>query len=228
MEGTQMEGTSKVPSISKQTNKQMKYKENQVYHVFNQGNNQQPLFFERENYLYFLRKMRKHLLPYADILCYCLMPNHFHWLICPNNNGLGFGKSIMPNIKLEGTSEVPSNSRSSNIQQNLSQQIGILLSSYTKAINKRYNRTGSLFRSKTKVKDGIIDELMTVNGTNRQYFFRPDNDYILQCFKYIHQNPVKAGLVENAENWEFSSAIDYKGIRKGTMCNYELARKLMS
>lgn len=137
----------------------------------------------------------------------------------------------MPNLKvnhakLEGTSKVPSNS--SNLQQNLSQQIGTLLSGYTKAINKKHNRTGSLFRGKTKAKDGIIDELMTVNGKNRQYFFRPDNDYILQCFKYIHQNPVKAGLAESPEDWEFSSAMDYKGIRNGTLCNYELARKLLS
>lgn len=209
----------------------MKYKTNQVYHIFNQGNNQQTIFFERENYLYFLRKMRKHFLPHADVLCYCLMPNHFHWLICPNENGVASGKSIMPNLKvnhakLEGTSKVPSNS--SNLQQNLSQQIGTLLSGYTKAINKKHNRTGSLFRGKTKAKDGIIDELMTVNGKNRQYFFRPDNDYILQCFKYIHQNPVKAGLVESPEDWEFSSAMDYKGIRNGTLCNYELARKLLS
>jgi len=32
------------------------------YHVFNRGNNRQDIFFERENYLFFLRKIRQYLL----------------------------------------------------------------------------------------------------------------------------------------------------------------------
>jgi hypothetical protein len=28
------------------------------YHVYNRGNNRQPIFFERENYLFFLRRVR--------------------------------------------------------------------------------------------------------------------------------------------------------------------------
>ena len=49
-----------------------------IYHIYNQGNNRQPVFYNRENYIYFLRKLRIHILPFADVLAWCLMPNHFH------------------------------------------------------------------------------------------------------------------------------------------------------
>jgi hypothetical protein len=32
-----------------------------------------------------------------------------------------------------------------------------------------------------------------------------------RCLAYIHQNPVKAGMVAEAEHYVFSSAIDYAG-----------------
>lgn len=37
------------------------------------------------------------------------------------------------------------------------------------------------------------------------------NDYFEQKLNYIHQNPVKAELVNRAEDYRYSSAIDYAG-----------------
>ena len=34
-----------------------------------------------------------------------------------------------------------------------------------------------------------------------------------QRLNYLHQNPVKAGLVDKAESWIYSSAIDYCGMK---------------
>jgi len=48
-----------------------------LYHIYNQGNNRIPIFFSRENYLFFLKKIKQYVLPYADVLAWCLMPNHF-------------------------------------------------------------------------------------------------------------------------------------------------------
>jgi len=39
-----------------------------LYYVYNQGNNRQKTFFSNDNYLYFLTKMKTHILPHADIL----------------------------------------------------------------------------------------------------------------------------------------------------------------
>ncbi len=52
-----------------------------LYHIYNQGNNNQIIFKKREDYLAFLYKTRTFLLSHCDILAYCLMPNHFHFLV---------------------------------------------------------------------------------------------------------------------------------------------------
>ena len=52
------------------------------YHIFNRGNRKQRIFFEDENYNYFLRQLHKYFDPPGiEIISYCLMPNHFHLII---------------------------------------------------------------------------------------------------------------------------------------------------
>lgn len=175
----------------------MQFHPGHTYHVYNQGNNRQKLFFEQDNYRYFLEKIRKELLPYCDILAWCLMPNHFHLLITVHEDYIhehstqNKGKFVNP----------------------LNRKIGTIQSSYTKAINNRYGRSGSLFRQKTKAKDLSVQEHQKM-------------DTAVNCFFYIHQNPLKAGLVTKMENWSFSSFKDYAGLRNGDLCNKELARDI--
>ena len=59
----------------------MNFAEGNIYHVYNRGNNSKTVFFDHENYMFFLEKIRTHILPHADILAWCLMPNHFHLMI---------------------------------------------------------------------------------------------------------------------------------------------------
>jgi len=162
-----------------------------LYHIYNRGNQKQIIFFNDENYRYFLKKMRKELTPYCDILSYCLMPNHFHWLV-----------KIKPNYSSDDFES------SDELNHPLSKGIAVLLRSYTRAIQKQENFTGSLFQQKTKSKE-IIDE--------RQ---------LLTCANYIHQNPVNAKLVGKMENWQFSSFQDYCEIRNGNLCNRNLFYEL--
>jgi len=42
-----------------------------------------------------------------------------------------------------------------------------------------------------------------------------NDDILSQKVNYIHNNPVKAGLVGNSEKWRWSSAADYLGRRDG-------------
>ena len=114
----------------------MEYQPHQIYHVFNQGNNQQPIFFRTANYHYFLQKMKRHLTPFADILCYCLMPNHFHWLLHVRPEGCNRIGAVKPRKKYLN----PEFEIQSDFQQNLSHKIGIILSSYTRAINIQERR----------------------------------------------------------------------------------------
>jgi len=102
---------------------------NEVYHIYNRGNNKQTIFFSHENYLFFLRKINTQLKPICDILCWCLMPNHFHFIV---------------NTKDESCISRPA--FGGKPMQELSYRLGILLSSYSQAINKQNGTTGSLFQ----------------------------------------------------------------------------------
>ncbi len=54
-------------------------------------------------------------------------------------------------------------------------------------------------------------------------------DYSLSCFKYIHNNPVTAGLVHSPDDWEFSSYREYAGMSPGEpICNVKLCKELLS
>lgn len=172
---------------------------NEVYHIYNRGNNQQKIFFSDNNYLYFLRKINIQLKPISDILCWCLMPNHFH---------------IMINTKIEACIARPT--FGGKPMQELSYRIGILLSSYSQAINKQNDTTGSLFQQKTKAKNLV--QTNELDGTKE--------NYIINCMHYFHQNPWKAGLVNRIEDWPYSSFLDYCGLRSGTLCNKNLLMEL--
>ena len=92
--------------------------------------------------------------------------------------------------------------------QTLTYWIGIIQSSYAQAINKQNRTTGSLFQCKTKAKQ------------------LTEKEDIIRCFHYIHQNPLKAGLVRLPNEWEFSSFTDYEGTNQTKLCNQPLLHDL--
>jgi putative transposase len=167
--------------------------EGSFYHIFNRGNNKEKIFYNRENYLFFLRKTRKYILPHFEILAYCLMPNHFHFLTYCED--LDLGKSY-------------------------AKDLSTMLRSYSRAINIQENRVGSLFQKRTKIK--------LLNPTLGNSFNKNIIEYPFVCFHYIHQNPIKAGLVSLTEEWEFSSYLDYAGLRNGTLVNKKLGIELLN
>jgi putative transposase len=121
------------------------------------------------------------VLPFCSPLAYCLMPNHFHFLF-----------------------HFDSDEQIERFKTTFSK----LLSSYTRAFNNRYNRTGSLFQTRTKSK--------CLNG-----------EQAFCCFHYIHQNPVKARLTRNFEDWPFSSYNDYCGLRNNLLVAKANANQLL-
>jgi putative transposase len=203
----------------------MVFETGHLYHIYNQGNNRQKIFFSREHYLFFLNKIKKHILPHADILAWCLMPNHFHLMIYVHTIEIASGGATSIVSGGATLSRTPTNISTSN---DLNKSIGILLASYTRAINKQENITGSLFRNKTKA-----ECLTKINGITPTFFGSqinvriPEKEYPQACFNYIHQNPARAKLVEHPEDWEFSSFSDYCGVRNGKLINRERAAEFV-
>jgi putative transposase len=77
-----------------------------------------------------------------------------------------------------------------------------LLSAYSHKYNLQNNRTGALFRPKTKAKCITEEAIIKETGLSNQ-------EYFIQCFHYIHNNPLAAGLVELPEQWKWSSCRFY-------------------
>jgi len=166
----------------------MHYERDCIYHVYNRSHEQ--VFFEKNHYFNFLRKVKLYIQPCCEILAWCLMPNHFHFLVQTTPQSI----EDIQEAHRPGT-------------QQLSKNWGTLLSSYTQAINKQYDKSGPLWAQRTKAK--------MLNGQKE--------DYVLICLQYIHQNPLRAGLVKCPEDWEYSSFNDFIGRKNGRLVNRELA-----
>jgi putative transposase len=135
------------------------------------------------------------------------MPNHFHLMVYVNHTQLMNKKT-----------------------RTFSDSIGIILRSYTRAINNQEIRTGSLFKPHTKSNclngsEGISPTFFnTAFGTSLNVSI-PEKEYPQVCWNYIHNNPLSAGLVSRPEDWEFSSYRDYFCGRDGKLINKERAKE---
>ncbi len=86
------------------------------YHIFNHGANRQPIFRENENYRFLLCRVKAAAAEWrVSVLAYCLMPNHYHFV-----------------LRQDG-------------ERSVSGFMQAIFNSYAKAFNKRYKRTGTLF-----------------------------------------------------------------------------------
>ena len=199
----------------------MQFEKGYLYHIYNQGNNQRDVFFNTENHLFFLKKIKKFILPYADIIAWCLMPNHFHLMVLVREERIPV---IESNTATRSNSNTVTQSHGVTKTRTFNDSIGIMLRSYTRAINKQENFSGKLFREKTKAECINCPEGATPSFIGSKINIQnPEEQYPQVCFDYIHQNPVKAKLVEKETDWEFSSTKDYANIRNGKLVNKTVA-----
>jgi putative transposase len=57
------------------------------YHIYNRGNRKQNVFLKDADYLNYLERLRRYKDKYnISVVCYCLMPNHFHLLLRQNSD----------------------------------------------------------------------------------------------------------------------------------------------
>jgi putative transposase len=100
----------------------------QFYHIYNRGIDRQPIFFQERNYRYFLQLYTRYVGPIVETFAYCLLPNHFHFLVRIKD------EDAWPGIDGLSAKKEPSKC------------IGNWCNAYAKAVNKAYRRTGSLFQ----------------------------------------------------------------------------------
>ncbi len=153
-------------SADKMARRNVSFTEGLFYHIYNRGVGRQNIFLTRDNYDFVLRKVSLYSEDLAvRVIAFCLMPNHYHFLL----------------------------------RQVGAQSAGLLVqrvfNSYTKAFNRLYSRSGTLFESPFKAK--MVER----------------NEYLGHLCWYIHMNPVAAGLVRNIEEWLYSNFLECVGKR---------------
>src|SRR5690606_24241638 len=52
-----------------------------IYHFYNKAVNNRKSFYEERDYRRFIKKFKKYFSPYLNVFAYCLIPNHFHFLV---------------------------------------------------------------------------------------------------------------------------------------------------
>lgn len=108
------------------------------YHIYNHGNGDDNIFRVEENYPYFLRRYIQYMAPLVSTYAWCLMPNHFHFLIRIREED-EIRKAARQDIK--------------DISVYISRAFSNFFNAYAKAYNKMFERRGSLFLSNLKRKN---------------------------------------------------------------------------
>ncbi|WP_147303523.1 transposase [Rhodohalobacter sp. SW132] len=112
------------------------FEANEIYHVYNKAVGKEKLFYGEDNYRFFLQKFSQYLSDSAHVYTYCLIPNHFHFLI-------RVAPTSSPNL--------------------ISEKFRRFLISYSKSINKQQERSGSLFNKHLKrVKIDHMEQLIWI------------------------------------------------------------------
>ncbi len=95
------------------------FAQDHYYHIYNRAVDGGVLFFDPGNYEYFLRLVKRYYQRHgAAVIAYCLMPNHYHFL-------------------LRQETDAP-----------LSKFINVLFNAYVQAVNQQQDRKGTLFEGR--------------------------------------------------------------------------------
>jgi putative transposase len=131
-----------------------------VYHVLNRANARVPIFDGPRDYLAFIRSLSEAVEREATrLLAYCIMPNHWHLVIWPREDG------------------------------ELSRFTGWLTLTHTQRWHAHRHTTG-------------LGHLY--QGRFRSFPVQQDHHFLTLC-RYVERNPLRAGLVGRAEDWQWSS-----------------------
>lgn len=149
------------------------------YHIYNRGINGCSIFSRSEHYNYFLKRYAQYINPIAKTYAYCLLGNHFHFLLATRTETEL--NAVCNRTIVQQTDEPRS------LSHHISLQFAHLFNAYSQAYNKAMQRTGSLFEKPFRRKHIANDK------------------YLMQVLYYIHANPQKHGLIDDFANYPHSS-----------------------
>jgi putative transposase len=190
------------------------FAEGNIYHVFNRTNNKEKLFLNDDNRLFFLKQYAKYIALVADTFCWCLLPNHFHFLIRikPNEQIVNMLQQRVDNL----SKVVNPVSRPLSKTENKFLKAEITLSelveyyfksffqSYSLAFNKANSRTGNLFQRPFK----------RIEVKKESYF--------TQAIIYIHANAAKHKLVKDFTRYKWCSYQSFLNDKPSKICKEEV------
>ncbi|PIR74896.1 MAG: hypothetical protein COU35_00015 [Candidatus Magasanikbacteria bacterium CG10_big_fil_rev_8_21_14_0_10_47_10] len=170
------------------------FRAGEYYHIFNRGVGKTDIFLDESDHIFFLRRLRENVVPEKVPFSERREPSPGGYVrkeMPPGSFAL-ICYCLMLNhfhLLIRQETDLP--------VSKLLLKIG---TSYSKYFNQKYERIGGSFQ----------DAFKAVNINT--------DSYLLWLSAYIHQNPKVAGLVENLENYQWSSYPDYIGARNGTLC----------
>jgi putative transposase len=128
------------------------------YHVINRGNARQAVFHKEGDYEAFVKLMTDahERLP-MRVIAYCLMPNHFHFVLWPHGDG------------------------------DLSRWMQWLMTAHVRRYHRHYGTDGHVWQDRFKA------------------FPIQQDEHLLTVIRYVERNPLRADLVQRAEDWRWSS-----------------------
>ena len=168
------------------------------YHIYNHGVGHLDVYQEDADYNFFMKKYNHYASPVANTYAYCLMPNHFHFIIQikPKDEVIRYLQQKYFSINKAAL-------KNGNCLANrLSHEFGTLFNCYSKHYNFIYRRRGGLFMQSFKRK--LIK----------------NNEYFNQLILYVHANPIEAGISNRFEDWKYSSYLSILK-RKNTVLSSE-------
>lgn len=114
-----------------------KFEEGKFYHIYNRAIDRQAMFKSIENYSYFLKRFDFYLSAVVKVYAYCLLDNHFHFLIRIIDDLEPFKISKRINVELSAYEIV-------------SKQFRLFFQSYAMSFNNYHRRVGTLFQTPFK------------------------------------------------------------------------------
>lgn len=198
---------------------------NHYFHLFNRGINGQKIFFNEGNYTYFLKKYAEKMKVYLDTYAYCLLPNHFHFLVkikpidvvlsSAKEEYLLIPKALQKELIINDWGRDIPNLKDLTYLQSLAYLSKQPFSFLTEHPNEHIrSRTASWLVSNQFRKFFLgyvkaINKQEDRNGSLMQKPFRRkwvDNEFYIQwLIWYIHRNPLHHKLTTNFQNYPHSS-----------------------